>query len=187
MNQESNIVNPIDRQYEQLDCKMEPLAPEHKMVRIIDDYLQKNHAPTHCNFTLKLRNVYGVEKPGETDNFISTENRMLLWHGSRMTNWSGILSQGLRIAPPEAPVTGYMVTRLNSFFQECPTLSDSVFVQFGKGCYFSDSSSKSANYCYTTMNKNVGLLSLSEVRIQLVETGATQKINLLHKAGGRVV
>lgn len=29
---------------------------------------------------------------------------MLLWHGSRLTNWVGILSQGLRIAPPEAPV-----------------------------------------------------------------------------------
>ena len=34
---------------------------------------------------------------------------MLLWHGSRLTNWVGIISQGLRIAPPEAPVTGYMV------------------------------------------------------------------------------
>ena len=37
--------------------------------------------------------------------------RQLLWHGSRLTNWVGILSQGLRIAPPEAPVTGYMVSR----------------------------------------------------------------------------
>ena len=37
--------------------------------------------------------------------------RMLLWHGSRLTNWVGILSQGLRVAPPEAPVTGYMVRR----------------------------------------------------------------------------
>ena len=42
---------------------------------------------------------------------------MLLWHGSRLTNWVGILSKGLRIAPPEAPVTGYM---------------------FGKGVYFAD-------------------------------------------------
>jgi len=42
---------------------------------------------------------------------------MLLWHGSRITNFAGILSQGLRIAPPEAPVTGYM---------------------FGKGIYFAD-------------------------------------------------
>lgn len=38
--------------------------------------------------------------------------RMLLWHGSRLTNWAGILGQGLRIAPPEAPVTGYMVSKL---------------------------------------------------------------------------
>jgi len=35
--------------------------------------------------------------------------RMLLWHGSRLTNMVGILSSGLRVAPPEAPVTGYMV------------------------------------------------------------------------------
>ena len=40
--------------------------------------------------------------------------RMLLWHGSRLTNWVGILSQGLRIAPPEAPVTGYMVRIVKS-------------------------------------------------------------------------
>ncbi len=25
-------------------------------------------------------------------------------HGSRLTNFAGIMSQGLRIAPPEAPV-----------------------------------------------------------------------------------
>ncbi|KAJ0087351.1 hypothetical protein Patl1_07157 [Pistacia atlantica] len=35
--------------------------------------------------------------------------RMLLWHGSWLTNFVGILSQGLRIAHPEAPATGYMV------------------------------------------------------------------------------
>lgn len=35
---------------------------------------------------------------------------MLLWHGSRLSNWVGILSHGLRIAPPEAPITGYMVS-----------------------------------------------------------------------------
>lgn len=37
---------------------------------------------------------------------------MLLWHGSRLSNWVGILSHGLRIAPPEAPITGYMVSRI---------------------------------------------------------------------------
>ena len=38
--------------------------------------------------------------------FSKLPNRKLLWHGSRVTNMAGILSQGLRIAPPEAPVTG---------------------------------------------------------------------------------
>lgn len=40
---------------------------------------------------------------------MSVSTRTLLWHGSRLSNWVGILSQGLRVAPPEAPVTGYMV------------------------------------------------------------------------------
>jgi hypothetical protein len=44
-------------------------------------------------------------------------NRRLLFHGSGMTNYLGILAQGLRIAPKEAPTTGYM---------------------FGKGVYFAD-------------------------------------------------
>jgi poly [ADP-ribose] polymerase len=42
-----------------------------------------------------------------------------------MTNMLGIMSQGLRIAPPEAPTTGYM---------------------FGKGVYFADTFNKSAHY-----------------------------------------
>lgn len=69
---------------------------------------------------------------------------MLLWHGSRLTNYVGILSQGLRIAPPEAPVTGYM---------------------FGKGVYFADMSSKSANYCFTNPENNTGILILCEVAV----------------------
>ena len=69
---------------------------------------------------------------------------MLLWHGSRLTNFVGILSQGLRIAPPEAPVTGYM---------------------FGKGIYFADMVSKSANYCCANRHFPVGLIILAEVAV----------------------
>ncbi|CAF4404030.1 unnamed protein product, partial [Adineta steineri] len=60
------------------------------------------------------------------------------------TNFAGILSQGLRIAPPEAPMTGYM---------------------FGKGLYFADMVSKSANYCFTTRESTEGLLLLCEVAL----------------------
>ena len=50
-------------------------------------------------FEIKREGEYGRYKP-----FKELPNRQLLWHGSRTTNFGGILSQGLRIAPPEAPV-----------------------------------------------------------------------------------
>jgi poly [ADP-ribose] polymerase len=53
--------------------------------------------------------LFELKRPGEEERFKpwkNNDNRMLLWHGSRRTNWMGILSQGLRIAPPEAPATG---------------------------------------------------------------------------------
>ena len=52
---------------------------------------------------------FKVEREGaEVFNPKSFGNKRLLWHGSRFTNYTGILSQGLRIAPPEAPHTGYV-------------------------------------------------------------------------------
>lgn len=93
---------------------------------------------------MELLDVFEVDKEGEKEQFRDLGNRMLLWHGSRLTNYVGILSRGLRIAPPEAPVTGYM---------------------FGKGVYFADMSSKSANYCFATKSNNVGLCLLSEVSL----------------------
>ena len=52
--------------------------------------------------------VLDVFKLDKNTGYAGGHNKRLLWHGSRLTNWGGILSQGLRIAPPEAPVTGYM-------------------------------------------------------------------------------
>lgn len=71
--------------------------------------------------------------------FKDVGNRQLLFHGSRLSNWAGILGSGLRIAPPEAPATGYM---------------------FGKGVYFADMSSKSANYCFATKEHPVRQLDV---------------------------
>jgi len=91
--------------------------------------------------------AFRVIRQGEDDRykkFAKDKNRMLLWHGSRMTNFVGIISQGLRIAPPEAPVTGYM---------------------FGKGVYFADMVSKSANYCFTSQGNDVGYMLLCDVAL----------------------
>lgn len=76
---------------------------------MVEQYTANTHAATHNQYKLKVRSVLKAERAGEASaHQESLGNRQLLWHGSRLTNWVGILSQGLRIAPPEAPATGYM-------------------------------------------------------------------------------
>ncbi|KAJ7123458.1 PARP-domain-containing protein [Mycena epipterygia] len=100
-------------------------------------------------FDIDVVHVFKVERSRETDAWKSAGHdqlddgeRLLLWHGSRSTNFAGILKNGLRIAPPEAPSSGYM---------------------FGRGVYFADMVSKAFNYCHSNLNDNTGLLLLCEV------------------------
>ncbi|KAJ7561684.1 hypothetical protein O6H91_03G037600 [Diphasiastrum complanatum] len=140
--------DPIDLNYKKLNCAMSPLSHDSLEFDLVRKYLERTHAPTHKDWALELEDVFSVRRYGENDSFAtfkaSLRNRMLLWHGSRLTNYVGILSQGLRVAPPEAPATGYM---------------------FGKGVYFADLVSKSAQYCYTSKANPVGLMLLSEVAL----------------------
>ena len=109
MNKKSNIENPIDRAYQQLDCTLKPLDINDDNYKLISKYLHKTHAATHNTYKMKILDIFDVYKQLEHDRFKDVGNKMLLWHGSRISNWAGILNQGLRIAPPEAPSTGYMV------------------------------------------------------------------------------
>ncbi|CAN4093329.1 unnamed protein product [Withania somnifera] len=138
----------LDEKYKKLHCDISPLPHQSEDYRVIEKYLQSTHAPTHKDWILEVEEVFSLEREGEFDKFKphreKLKNRMLLWHGSRLTNFVGILSQGLRIAPPEAPATGYM---------------------FGKGIYFADMVSKSAQYCFTDRKNPVGFMLLSEVAL----------------------
>ncbi len=108
---------------------------------------------------------------GEAELFstFADQRRMLLWHGSRVSNFCGIISQGLRIAPPEAPVTGSASlsniskqTYVRSF---AILLSNDGRYMFGKGVYFADLVSKSANYCNTSKASPIGLMLLCDVAV----------------------
>lgn len=73
---------------------------------MVADYVKNTHAPTHTTYQLQVKNVFKIARHGESERFAafkSLNNHMLLWHGSRTSNFAGILLQGLRIAPPEAP------------------------------------------------------------------------------------
>lgn len=90
----------------------------------------------------EIEEAYELNKELDNQRYRDLGNKKLLWHGSRLTNYVGIISQGLRIAPPEAPSTGYL---------------------FGKGVYFADMASKSVCYCYPS--NNIALILLCEVSL----------------------
>lgn len=137
----------IDDHYSQLNTEITVIDENTTEYDIVKQYIKNTHAETHDMYDLELMHLFAVKRQGEEKRFKpfkKLHNRQLLWHGSRLTNFAGILSQGLRIAPPEAPVTGYM---------------------FGKGIYFADMVSKSANYCCTDSVNSTGLLLLCEVAL----------------------
>ena len=139
--------NPLDAHYKQLNTEIKVMDKQGDEYKVLEQYVKNTHAQTHTAYELQIEDVFVVKRQGEESRykpFKKLHNRKLLWHGSRTTNFAGILSQGLRIAPPEAPVTGYM---------------------FGKGIYFADMVSKSANYCCTNSNDSTGLLLLCEVAL----------------------
>jgi poly [ADP-ribose] polymerase len=135
----------IDSNYQKLKCGLTPCPSNSDEFKMVLDYIKNTHAATHSSYSLELIDLFAVEREGEAERYTKDiHNKQLLWHGSRLTNYVGILSQGLRIAPPEAPVTGYM---------------------FGKGVYFADMVSKSANYCFTNPQNNTGIMLLCEVAL----------------------
>ena len=134
--------NELDGNYKKLKSKLVTLESNSTDYKIVNDYVKNTHGSSH-HFTVNLLEAFKIQREGEKDRFKgSIGNEILLWHGSRLTNYVGIISQGLRIAPPEAPVTGYM---------------------FGKGVYFADMITKSAQYCWCNPSNDVGLMLLCRV------------------------
>ncbi|GFP55646.1 poly [ADP-ribose] polymerase 2 [Trichoderma asperellum] len=144
-------VHPLDKQFQSLGLnEMTPLDPTSAEFQYLSGYLNGTKGETH-HHSYKVQDIFRIERQGEdirfneyAENSKIGANRRLLWHGSRATNFGGILSQGLRIAPPEAPVSGYM---------------------FGKGIYLADMASKSANYCCSYISGGQALLLLCEAKL----------------------
>ena len=144
-------VDLIDFHYQGVGMQeMTPLEIASQEFVQLRDYLKNSAGHTH-NLEYKVHDMFRIERCGETGRFVRSKytkipnsDRRLLWHGSCCTNFGGILSQRLGVAPPEAPINGYML---------------------GKGVYLADVSTKSTNYCAAYTNGNVGLLLLCEVEL----------------------
>ena len=95
---------------------------------------------------INVLECFKIARDGESSKYNpdNLDNKKLLWHGSPYSNFVGILSNGMRIAPPEAPCSGYL---------------------FGKGAYFADLSGKSNNYARPYLSGGVGLFVVCEVAL----------------------
>ncbi|KAK5940734.1 hypothetical protein PMZ80_007151 [Knufia obscura] len=143
-------VSRLDQHFKSLKLKeLTPLEHKSNEYKELQKLLLNTSSDGH-GLRYRLQDIFRVERPGEAERFEKSVKKLkdrqtfLLWHGSRTTNYGGILSQGLRIAPPEAPLNGYA---------------------FGKGIYLADCSSKSANYCMSSMSGGTGILLLVEAEL----------------------
>lgn len=111
-------INPLEYAYRALQVRMEPLHGDSNELRCLQRYIDST-----CDDDVVVTKVFSLDNGKQLNGEIG--NRQLLFHGSKNVNVLGILKQGLRIAPPEAPRTG---------------------LAFGKGVYFSDQFSKALSY-----------------------------------------
>lgn len=144
-------IHQMDKIYNSCQTEIKPLSKTSEMWNIIRDYVHNTHASTHSNYTVELQDVFEIQRHGSRDNYLNKfgklDNRMLLWHGTRLTNYISILQKGLLLRPDVIPgvyITGKM---------------------FGNGVYFANSFSKSFNYTGASKRNNVACLFLSEVAL----------------------
>lgn len=144
-NKDKTDMHPHERIYKQLNIDITPLllSDDSLEYQMIKKYMMNTIAPTHNSYILELLDVMKIHREFEHQQFNDYGNNQLLFHGSRVANFMGIFSQGLRINN-NAPKTGSM---------------------FGPGSYFSNSITKSANYCFTDKKNNIGIVLLCQVSL----------------------
>ena len=141
----TNNINDI---YEGINIKIDILEKDEDEWEMIEKYIKNTHASTH-NYDLELLNIFSINKSSQdeidkSDLFKNLSDHRLLIHGSRMANYMGILSEGIRI-PKSSQVSNGSV--------------------LGLGAYFADSISKAFNYCRPEETDNTGFIILCEVAL----------------------
>ena len=151
---QSDLESETDRKYRALGAKLQVVSPQDPAFRQVEQRILSTQSSRH-SFKVRVNRVFTAELPEERRRF-ETEGQRVgnlqgLFHGTKNCNMAGILSRGLLIAPKSAPVNGYM---------------------FGKGIYFADQSSKSAQYSlmWASNKQPFGYLFLADVALGKIKT-----------------
>jgi ankyrin repeat protein len=120
-------ISYLNTLYLNLGADITPLSKSSPRYELIEKYATTNSA-ANISQILKIKR-WGERvrfEPFKKDrNTLKNGQRpsnLLLWHGTKLTNVFGILLHGLRIAPPDAPMTGAMFGR-GTFISFCKVLS----------------------------------------------------------------
>jgi len=84
----------LDQHYQKLNCKIDYIPEKSDTYKLIKSYLDNTAGDNFSRSNVELEDVYEVKRNGDEERFTDFGNKMLLWHGSGINNFVGILSQG---------------------------------------------------------------------------------------------
>ena len=101
---DAKSLNVLDKRFEELGMEeMVPLDHKSEEYKSLSEYLVGSSG-THHNIRYRLEDIFRIERRGEDVRFqdsryskLKKTDKKLLWHGSRTTNFGGILSQVSRV------------------------------------------------------------------------------------------
>jgi poly [ADP-ribose] polymerase len=83
----------IDQEYEALKCQVNPIESNSPQFKELANHVTSSQLKTR---NIKVANIWSLRREGEWNEFTeSLSNQRLLFHGSRIQNWVGILSRGI--------------------------------------------------------------------------------------------
>lgn len=124
------LINPeIEQKYKALNCEIDVV--DAAKLKELKEYFEKS--VVRGGSKVKVKNIWKIKRPDEHDHFTTTiKNHKLLFHGSNVKNWVGILSRGLLL--PKIVVT-LGVHRTDAGW-------------LGSGIYFGDAACTASGYAH---------------------------------------
>lgn len=136
----------VDAEYEVIKCQVNWLDPGSGPFKEISDYVINSQVKSRA---VRIKNIYSLRRNAEWNEFRSDlGNQRLLFHGSRIQNWVGILSRGILL--PKI-VVSLGVNRTDAGW-------------LGNGIYFGDAACTSAFYT-TPGRRGTALMAIARVAL----------------------
>ena len=136
----------VDQEYEALKCQIEPVVASDPKYGELEDYVLSSQIKSR---KVQVKSIYTLKREGEWNEFdTGIGNQRLLFHGSRIQNWVGILSRGILL--PKI-VVSMGVNRTDAGW-------------LGNGIYFGDAACTSSFYT-TAGKKGTRFMTIARVAL----------------------